>query len=141
MIRLAARSVNAALAVLLFSAAPAPAEEGTAPAGVEAFASAVREGSLTRLLSVWPRKGSVKLFGKKVDYELAAAKAKFDDGVFELLRWPRDGEKGAAARSVFSTQKQVRLWTFTPEGKAGPACTLRSKKGSPAVLVECVEKP
>ena len=130
----------AALAVLLLFAAPrAHAGDSAAPATIETFTSALRDGSPTRLLAVWPRKGRVKLFGEKIDHERAASRARFDDGVFELMRWPREGEKGVQPKSVETAEKKATLWTVTPEGKSSPACTLRSKKGGPVELVECVE--
>ena len=136
-----ARAAVAALAAAVL-ASPARAADApvAAPAGVEAFASALRDGNPTRLLSVWPMKGSALLFGKKFDHQQAAFKARFDDGVFELMRWPKDGEKGAVARVTEEAQgKKARLWRFQPEGKDGPVCTLRSAKGGPAQLVSCVE--
>jgi hypothetical protein len=139
----------AALSVLLASqlpaaavtAAPSSTPASGAPVGVEAFASAVREGNPTRLLSVWPRKGAARLFGRKVDFDQASATAKFDGGVFDLLRWPREGDQGAKpVVTERSPQKGVREWEVAPEGKPGPSCTLRSRKGAPGELVECAER-
>jgi hypothetical protein len=116
-------------------AAPARAEEKV-PVGIEAFTSAVRDGNPTRLLSVWPRKGKVLLFGKKVDSQQASFKARFDDGVFELLHWPKG--VAPAAPTEKQEKKQV-VYAVHPEGRAGPLCTLRSAKGRPAELVACSE--
>ena len=140
MARLAAPT--AALFVLLLAAAPGVrADASAAPtATVDTFTSALREGNPTRLLAVWPRTGSVKLYGEQVDHEAATSRARYDDGVFELMRWPRDGEKGAQPTSVEAAEKKAKRWTVTPEGKSSPVCTLRSKKGGPVELVECVEK-
>jgi hypothetical protein len=145
--RLAALSLLLAslpLAPAATAAEPLAAPSGTpasgAPVGVEAFASAVRDGNPTRLLSVWPRKGAARLFGRKVDFDQASATAKFDGGVFELLRWPKEGEKGAnPAVTERNGKKGVREWQVSPEGKAVPSCTLRSRNGGPSELVECVD--
>ena len=112
-----------------------------APTVVETFMSALGDGSSIRLLSVWPRKGSVKLFGDKYDYEKARSRAKFEDGVFKLLHWPKDGENGVAAEITETKQGRVMLYAVKPAGAVGPVCFLRSPKpGVPAMLVECREK-
>ena len=114
---------------------------GAAPPVVETFKTALKDGSAIRLLSVWPKKGAVKLFGQKCDYEMAGSRAKFDDGVFELMHWPKDGEKGAAAESSEAKQGRVMLYTVKPAGAEGPVCFLRSPKpGVEPILVECREK-
>ena len=135
-------SLTGLAVVLLATASPAARPEAAAgvPVALETFSSALRDGNPTRLISLWPRKGSVMLFGKKFDHERAASKAKFEDGVFELMRWPREGEKGVAPKVVESSVRHSRIFTVTPEGKPGPVCTLHSKKGGPVELVECVEK-
>jgi hypothetical protein len=118
-----------------------PGAARAAPAVVETFKSALQDGSPIRLLSVWPKKGSVKLFGQKFDYEKAGSRAKYDDGVFELMHWPKAGEKGAAAESSETKQGRVMLYTVKPVGAEGPVCFLRSPKpGVDPILVECREK-
>lgn len=108
---------------------------------VAKFMSALKDGSPTRLLSVWPKKGAVKLFGQKFDYEKAGSRAKYDDGVFELMHWPRAGEKGAAAESSETKQGRVMLYTVKPVDAEGPVCFLRAPKpGVDPILVECREK-
>jgi hypothetical protein len=125
--------------LLLSSAASAGDPPSGGPVGVDAFVSAVRDGNSTRLLAVWPSRGAAVIFGRKVDHAGANAKAKFDEGVFELLRWPKDGDKGVLPQiSEVPGKKGVRSWVVSPTGKPGPRCTLRSLKGAPAELVECV---
>lgn len=126
-----------AAAALLAASSAAQA----APPVVETFKNALKDGSAIRLLSVWPKKGAVKLFGQKVDYEKAGSRAKFDDGVFELMHWPKEGERGTAAESSESKQGRVMLYTVKPVAAEGPVCFLRSPKpGVEPILVECREK-
>lgn len=119
----------------------APSAGRAAPAVVDTLMGALKDGSPVRLLSVWPKKGAVKLFGQKVDYEKAGSRAKFDDGVFELMHWPKAGDKGFAAESSATKQGRVMLYTVKPVGAEGPVCFLRSPKpGIDPILVECREK-
>ena len=131
-----------ALSILVCTALLAAPTAGlAAPAVVETLMGALKDGSPSRLLSVWPKKGAVKLFGEKVDYERAGSRAKFDDGVFELMHWPKAGEKGAAAESSETKQGRVLLYTVKPVGAEGPVCFLRAPKpGIDPILVECREK-
>jgi len=132
----------AVLPILLCAALlSAPRTARAAPVVVETFMSALREGNPTRLMSVWPKKGAVKLFGQKFDYEKAASRAKFEDGVYELVRWPKDGDKGAAPETSETKQGRVVLYSVKPAGQPGPVCFLRSPKpGVDPILVECREK-
>ena len=130
-------SAALACAALLSAAGAVRAESATAVT----FKSAVENGNSIRLMSVWPKKGAVKLFGDKYDYEKARSRAKFEDGVFKLLHWPKDGENGVAAEITETKQGRVMLYAVKPAGAVGPVCFLRSPKpGVPAMLVECREK-
>jgi hypothetical protein len=137
-----AKRSHLALSTLVCAALlAAPSAVLAAPAVVETFMGALKDGSPIRLLSVWPKKGAVKLFGQKFDYEKAGSRAKYDDGVFELMHWPKAGEKGAAAESSETKQGRVMLYTVKPVGAEGPVCFLRSPKpGVDPFLVECREK-
>jgi hypothetical protein len=133
------RSALRLLACLaLCAAAPAAV---AAPPVVEAFVSAVRDGKSQQLLSVWPRKGSVKLFGEKFDFEKAASRCKFEDGVYVLTRWPKEGDKSVAPEVSETQQGRATLYTVKPAGLPGPVCFLRAPKPSAEpLLVECREK-
>ena len=135
-----AKRPRAGLATVLCSALLAVSSPAHAGA-VETFTSALHDGSPTRMLTVWPKKGAVKLFGQKYDYEKATSRSKFDDGVFELLHWPKEGEKGAAAEVTETKQGRVMLYAVKPVGQPGPVCFLRSPKpGVEPLLIECREK-
>jgi hypothetical protein len=123
---------------VLSAAAPAAV---AAPAVVETFLSAVRDGKPRQLLSVWPRKGSVKLFGEKFDFEKAASRCKFEDGVYVLTHWPKEGDKSVAPEVTETKQGRVTLYTVKPAGLPGPVCLLRAPKPTvEPLLVECREK-
>ena len=111
------------------------------PASVGAFMSALRANNSQRALDAFPKKGSVKLFKEKCDYDKAMSRAKYDDLVFELIRWPKDGEKGVLPEVSETKQGRFILYAVRPAGQEGPVCFLRAPKPNvEPLLVECRDK-
>jgi hypothetical protein len=129
----AQKSLAFAAAALLASAALA-----AEPVTVDTFTSALRDGSASRAMKLWPARGSVKLFGKRLDLDAALSLAKYDDGIGRLFRWPKEADKGVEPEVEKRQEGKATLYTVRPKGAAAPVCTLKQKKaGAELLLVEC----
>lgn len=125
-----------ALALVLFAA---PAFAADKQAAIDAFDAAVAQGDSAKLLSLWPKAGSVKLFGKKVARGAAEKAVAQKNGLYKLLRWhgPEE-ETGAGPVPPAGPQEQDGKVTISTSGYGKqPECTLAPSPAGDWSLLSC----